>query len=113
MAERWVPIWGTVGAAYGLGFRSVLRYPVTTLAVSAILLGINSYTVPPSVSSIVTAQPLIVLANAVLTGIVLAPFAILVHRSIILDEQTGTYWAMGAHRRARQFIAVALLLVFV
>jgi hypothetical protein len=113
MADRWVPIWKTVGIAYRLGLDSVLRFPISTLAVSAVLLGINSYTVPFSISSIVAAQALDLLLNAVLRAIVLAPFAILVHRSIILDERTGSYLTMGAHRRARQFVAVALLLEFV
>lgn len=113
MAERWLPIWGTVGAAYGLGFRSVLRFPVTMLAVSAVLLGINSYTVPICISGILAAQPLLVLVNAFLRAIVLAPFAILIHRSIILHEHSETYWAIGTHRRVGPFIAVTVLLVFV
>jgi hypothetical protein len=113
MAERWVPIWETVGTAYALALRSVLRFPLTTLAVSAVVFIINSYTVPLSLSSIAAAQPLLVLLNEVLRAIVLAPLAILIHRSIILGEWTGTYLMMGTHRRARQFVGVALLLALV
>jgi hypothetical protein len=83
------------------------------LAVSAVLLAINSYTVPISISGILAAQPLLVLLNAVLRAIVLAPFAILIHRSIILHEHAESYWATGTHRRVGPFIAVALLLVLV
>ena len=113
MTERWVPIWQTVGAAYGLGLRSVLRFPMTTLGVSAALLSINSYIVPLPIISDAAPQPVLVLLSSFLSAIVLAPFAILIHRLIILQDHDGTYWAMGAHRRARQFAAVALLLVFV
>jgi hypothetical protein len=113
MADRWVPIWQTVGAAYGLGLRSVLRFPIATLAVSTVLLGINSYTVPLSLDGIVGAPLLVLLLNDVLRAVVLAPFAILIHRSIILGDNTGTYWTMGTHRRAAQFVLAALLLVLV
>jgi hypothetical protein len=111
MAERSLPIWETVGTAYRFAFKSVLRFPTTTLAVSAVLFGINSYTVPLSIGSIAAAQPLLVLLNALLRAVVLAPLAILIHRWIILDDRTGTYLTMGTHRRAAQFVMASLLLV--
>ena len=112
MAEQWVPIWQTVGTAYGLGLRSILRFPLSTIAVSAASLVIDSYITRIPVSSVVATQ-LLFLLGSFLNAAVLAPFAILIHRAIILHDYTGTYWTMGAHRRARQFVTVALLLVFV
>jgi len=44
---------------------------------------------------------------------VLAPFAILIHRSIILDDHTGAFWTVSTHRRTASFVAAALLLVLV
>jgi hypothetical protein len=66
-----------------------------------------------SISTIVAAQPLLVLLNSVLRATVLAPFAILIHRSIILDDHTGTFWTVSTHRRTASFVAAALLLVLV
>jgi hypothetical protein len=110
---RWVPIWETVVAAYSLALRSVLRFPVTSLAVAAVLFGIEAYALPLSLESFAPPPLLTALLDAIVRAIVLAPFAILIHRSIILGETSGSYMTMGAHRRARQFVAVARLLVLV
>ena len=111
MADRRIPIGETAGFAFASGTSALSRFRASTIAVTTVLLLINYSVVSFGTGNSLAAQACAGVFGSLLSAIVLAPFAILICRALILRDYTGTYWTMATHRRARHFVAVALLLV--
>jgi hypothetical protein len=110
MEGREIPIWQTVKTAYRLGFESVLAFPSTAIAVTAALFAINTYSIPEAVAGVAVPYWIEIAVYHFVRVVVLAPFAILIHRSIVLGDHAATYWTTVFRSRAIRFIAALLLL---
>lgn len=113
MNGRQLPIWGTVKAAFELAFRSVLQFPVTAACVAIVLYAVN----PPGLLRALTGgAPSIYLSaasNLIVEAIVFAPFALLVHRFIVLGERAESQGVARGEGRALRFVAALILVKLV
>jgi len=110
MGSNRLRIWPTVGTSVVLAGRSIGTFPITSLAVVALLFAIRSYHFPDAWRGLpgfsIWADLLKMLARTA----VLAPFAIMIHRSIVLGDQRDTYWGAWTHTRAIRFFGALFLL---
>ena len=91
MEGREIPIWQTVKTAYRLGFESVLAFPSAAIAVTAALFAIDTYSIPEAVAGVAVPYWIEIAVYHFVRVVVLAPFAILIHRSIVLGDHAATY----------------------
>jgi hypothetical protein len=110
MNRHKLKVWRTVGPSSVLGLRSIGTFPFASLLVVAALLMLRRYHFPEAWRELpgypIWTSLLYMLARTA----VLAPLAIIIHRSIVLGERGETYWAMWRQARTVRFLIALILL---
>jgi hypothetical protein len=113
MSNQKLRIWRTAGVASVLSLRSIGTFPFTWLFVIAALSAVRVYRLPGAWHDL----PAFTVWGSVLgmlaSTAVLTPFAIMIHRWIVLGERENSYWATLIHARTVRFLGALLLLTLV
>jgi hypothetical protein len=113
MSNQKLRVWRTAGLSSVLALRTIRTFPLTWLFVVAALFAIRIYRFPEAWHEL----PAFALWGSVLgmlaRSAVLTPFAILIHRWIVLGESEKSYWAMLTPARAVRFLSALFLLTLV
>jgi len=110
MGPNRLQVWRIADTSVVLAARSIGTFPITSLVVVALLMLLREYRFPEAWRALpgfpVCASLLRMLAETA----VLAPLAIMIHRSIVLGDQHESYWATWSHARAFRFMGALFLL---
>ena len=121
-----IPIWRTVVAAYRLGigalFRdgALFRYFIYASLISLVVLSLNFYQVASRLASMAEPQTPGMVLQSIAVGMLLyvayaaavCPYAVAVHRKILLGETPRDYYAAAVMRRTQLRFLLATIAVY-